>query len=160
MTLVAGPNASANFDSPDTGSNKGISYSGYTLGGADAGLYALAINCCGPELAHTTGTITAATTPPPVTPPPVTPPPVTPPPVTPPPVTPPPVTPPTTPPTTTTTLGVIPPLPPLPLPPPETLVTVAPETLPPLVMDVTQVAPPEEDETYVAPVRKPKPYRN
>lgn len=162
VTLVAGPNASANFDSPDAGSNKGISYSGYTLGGADAGLYALAFNCCGPVLAHTTGTITAATapTPPPVTPPPVTPPPVTPPPPTPPPVTPPPVTPPTTPPTTTTTLGVLPPLPPLPLPPPETLVTVAPETLPPLVLDVTQVAPPEEDETYVAPVRKPKPYRN
>ncbi|WP_330969435.1 two-partner secretion domain-containing protein, partial [Lysobacter sp. A3-1-A15] len=85
VTLVAGPNASAHYDSPDVGANTGISYTGYTLGGADAGLYALAANCCGPVSAHTTGTITAAATPPPPPPPP---PPVTPPP--PPPVTPPP----------------------------------------------------------------------
>lgn len=151
VTLVAGPGASANFDSPDTGTNKGISYTGYTLAGTDAGLYALPVNCCGPVLAHTTGTITAAATPPPP-PPPVTPPPVTP---------PPPTTPPTTtPPTTTTTLGVPPPLPPLPLPPPEMLVVVAPETLPPLTLEVTPVPTPDEDEPYVAPVRKPKPYRN
>ncbi len=67
VTLVAGPNAVARYDSPDVGS-RAITYSGYTLGGANAGLYALALNCCGTAVAHSTGTITA--TPPVVVPPP------------------------------------------------------------------------------------------
>ncbi|WP_222708366.1 filamentous hemagglutinin N-terminal domain-containing protein [Alkalisalibacterium limincola] len=65
VSLVAGPNAVANYASAEAGTH-GITYSGYTLGGADAGLYALAENCCGPVTAHTTGTIAAAApTPPP-----------------------------------------------------------------------------------------------
>ncbi|MDQ3287730.1 MAG: filamentous hemagglutinin N-terminal domain-containing protein, partial [Pseudomonadota bacterium] len=55
VTLVAGPGSNAEYDSPDVGTDKSISFSGYTLGGADAGLYALPLNCCGPVLAHTTG---------------------------------------------------------------------------------------------------------
>jgi filamentous hemagglutinin family protein len=81
VTLVAGAGSSATYDSADPGTDKPISYSGYTLAGANAANYALPLNCCGPVLAHTTGTITAAppvTTTPPVTTPPVTPtPPVT-----------------------------------------------------------------------------------
>ncbi|PZO05407.1 MAG: filamentous hemagglutinin, partial [Lysobacteraceae bacterium] len=58
VTLVAGPGAVANYDSPEVG-NQGITYSGYSLGGADAGLYALALNCCGTVAAHSTGVISA-----------------------------------------------------------------------------------------------------
>jgi filamentous hemagglutinin family protein len=78
----------ANFDTAEVGTDKTITFSGYTLGGADANNFAFATPCCGSGDQRTTGDITAVT-PPPVTPPPVTPPPVTPPPVTPPPVTPP-----------------------------------------------------------------------
>ena len=86
VTLVAGPNAVARYDSPDVGS-RAITYSGYSLGGASAGLYALALNCCGTVVAHSTGTITAAPVvvppvvvpPPPLVTPPVPPPVVTPP---------------------------------------------------------------------------------
>lgn len=158
VTLVAGPGSSASYTSPDAGANKRITFTGYTLAGTNAGAYALPVNCCGPIVASTTGTITA---PPPVTPPPVTPPTVTPPPVTPPPVTPPPVVPPgTTPPPGTTVLGVPPPGVTLP-PPPGTLVVLPPDSQPPLVLAVT-APPPQEDEVppYVPPVRKPKPYRN
>jgi hypothetical protein len=148
VTLVAGPGASANFDSPGVGADKGIRFTGYTLGGPNAGAYALPFNCCGPVVAHTTGDVTAASPPPPGTPPPP------PPPGTPPPGTPPPVTPPVT------TIYVPPPpgvvdLP----PPPDTLVVVTPQPPPPVVLSV--VKPPEEEKVpYVAPVRKPKPYRN
>eukprot|EP01035_Chromulina_nebulosa_P055926 gene55926-76669_t len=107
VTLVAGAGASAVFDSAAVGSNIGISYTGYSLAGANAGQYALAGSCCVSGF-RTTGTITAAVvTPPVVTPPVVTPPVVTPPVVTPPVVTPPVETPPvivppvTTPPVTT-----------------------------------------------------------
>jgi filamentous hemagglutinin family protein len=143
VTLVAGPGASANFDSPGVGAGKGIRFTGYTLGGPIAGAYALPFNCCGPVVAHTTGDVTAASPPPPGTPPPP-----------PPPGTPPPVTPPVT------TIYVPPPpgvvdLP----PPPDTLVVVTPQPPPPVVLSV--VKPPEEEKVpYVAPVRKPKPYRN
>ena len=154
VTLVAGPGASANFDSPDVGTNRGISFSGYTLGGTDAELYALPVNCCGPVIAHTTGTIAAADTPPP--PPPVTPPPVTPPP---PPVTPPPAVIPLLPPVGEPLLG-IPPRTPVFVPPPEVLVTVAPESPPPMTLTVTPVQVPDVPPPYVAPVRAPKPYRN
>lgn len=103
VSLVAGPNATATFDSSGTGSGIGITYTGYSLTGADADKYALAGPCC-TSGNRTTGTITTAAAPPP--PPATTPPP---PPVT----TPPPATtpPPTTPPPTTypgTPLGALP----------------------------------------------------
>ncbi len=130
VTLVAGPNAVANYDSPDVGS-RAITYTGYTLGGASAGLYALALNCCGTVVAHSTGTITAAPPPPPPPPPVIVPPPPL--------VTPPRVTPTITPPTVI--VNTTP-------PPPTTVLTVVP-------VEEEEVAPP-----YVAPVRAPKPYRN
>ncbi|HEX8307426.1 MAG TPA: filamentous hemagglutinin N-terminal domain-containing protein, partial [Allosphingosinicella sp.] len=106
VTLVAGSAASAVFDSAAEGSNIGITYSGYTLAGADAGQYALAGSCCVSTF-RTRGTITPAATPPP--PPPAPPPPAPPPPAPPPPAPPPPAPPPPAPP---------PPAPPPPVPPP------------------------------------------
>ncbi|HXS73135.1 MAG TPA: filamentous hemagglutinin N-terminal domain-containing protein [Rhodanobacteraceae bacterium] len=153
VTLVNGPGSSANFDSSAVGVNKGITYSGYTLGGPNAGAYAFAFNCCGPVFAHTTGSIAAAP-PPPTTPPPTTPPPTTPPPTTPPPTTPPP------------TLVVGPPvlgIPPPPLllwtPPPTTLVEVTPSSPPTVAMVEVPVAI-QKIVPYVAPLYKPKPDRN
>ena len=139
VTLVAGPGSSANFTSPDVGANKRISFTGYTLAGTNAGAYALPVNCCGPVLAHTTGTIVAAA-PPPITPPPTTPPPGS--------VYVPPGTP---------TFGIPPPGVVLP-PPYGTLVEVAPVSSPPMTLAVTPVPAPRK--VYVAPVRAPKPYRN
>lgn len=46
VTLVAGSGATAAFDSAGAGTNIGITYSGYSLDGTDAGLYALPVNCC------------------------------------------------------------------------------------------------------------------
>lgn len=185
VTLVAGPNASAEYTSPDAGGNKRITFTGYTLAGENAGAYALPVNCCGPIVASTTGTISPAapppTTPPPTTPPPTTPPPTTPPPTTPPPTTPPPTTPPpTTPPPTTPTTP--PTTPPTTTPPPSRpfvpsapgfgvgpgnliVETTNPEDLveaplveqAPVVLTVTRPAVPVP---YVAPILKPKPYRN
>jgi len=60
VSLVAGPDAAAFYSSGVIGENQAITYTGYTLAGTDAGLYAFAYNCCGPIVAHTTGTITAA----------------------------------------------------------------------------------------------------
>lgn len=60
VTLVAGPGSTANFDTADVGVNKKVTYSGYTLGGADANNFALAENCCGPVFANTTANISAA----------------------------------------------------------------------------------------------------
>ena len=60
VTLIAGPNAKANFVNPKVGKNVVIIFSGYTLGGANAAKYALAANCCVAG-AKTTGTITAPT---------------------------------------------------------------------------------------------------
>jgi filamentous hemagglutinin family protein len=134
VTLVAGPGAHADFDSPDLGANKRITFTGYTLAGSNAGAYALPFNCCGPVVAHTTGGIFAGPPPPPPPPPPGT--------------TPPPIT----------TIYVPPPpgvlVPP---PPPGTLVVITPVTPPPVTLAV--VTPPKK-VPYVAPVRKPKPYRN
>lgn len=100
VTLVAGTGATASFDSAEAGTNIGITYSGYSLAGANAASYALAVPCCG-QPTRTTGTITPAAivvppadVPPVVVPPVVTPPDVTPPVVTPPVVVPPDVTPP------------------------------------------------------------------
>ena len=142
VTLVAGPNAVANFASPEPGTH-GVTYSGFTLGGASAGLFALAVNCCGPVMARTTGTITAV--PPPPAPPPPAPPPPAPPPVVAPP--PPLVTPPAVPPTVTPPILVAftPP------PPPPTVLTVIP---------VEEEVEEEEVPPYVAPVRAPRLFRN
>jgi len=132
VTLIAGPNADAHYNSPDVGEGQTITYTGFTLGGANANAYALAMNCCGPPVAHTTGTITAAPPPPP---PPVLPPPVG---------------------TVVVPPIIIPALP----PPPGTLVEVT--AVPPPPESLVVVVPPPEEETpaYVAPVRKPKAYRN
>jgi filamentous hemagglutinin family protein len=56
--LVAGPTATANFDSAVPGTAIGVTYSGYTLDGAGATKYALAASCCVTGL-RTLGTITA-----------------------------------------------------------------------------------------------------
>ena len=64
VTLVAGPNARAAFDSALPGEGGGVSFSGYTLGGPDAARYALASSCCEAGQ-RTTGTVTPTPTPPP-----------------------------------------------------------------------------------------------
>ena len=94
VTLVAAPDATASFDNNAVGTGIGITYSGYSLGGPNANLYALATTCCNPVF-RTTGSITAAATTPPSTPTPAPPPP--------PPPSPPPATTPTPPPTPTPT---------------------------------------------------------
>lgn len=135
LTLVAGPGSSANYDTPEAGNNKTITFTGYTLAGSSSGAFALPVNCCGPVVAHTTGDITpTGTTLPPVTPPASTPPPPGQP-----------------------IFGIQPPviLPPL---PPQTLVVVPPESPTPLTLVVETPVP--EEVPYVAPVFAPKPYRN
>ena len=74
VTLVAGPGSSANFDTATAGTNKGITFTGYTLAGPNAAQFALPVACCGPVVARTTGTIVAAVVPPVVVPPVVVPP--------------------------------------------------------------------------------------
>jgi filamentous hemagglutinin family protein len=64
VTLVAGPNATATFDSAAVGSSVGITYSGYSLTGANADQYALAGSCCVSTF-RTRGAIAAAAPPPP-----------------------------------------------------------------------------------------------
>jgi hypothetical protein len=64
VSLVAGPNAVATFDSANAGSNIGVTYSGYTLAGPNADQYALAGACCVSTF-RTRGTIAAAPPPPP-----------------------------------------------------------------------------------------------
>lgn len=59
VSLVAGPGSAANFDTAAVGLNKTISFTGYTLAGADADDFALATACCGPIVSRTTGNITA-----------------------------------------------------------------------------------------------------
>ncbi|MCJ7798585.1 MAG: filamentous hemagglutinin N-terminal domain-containing protein, partial [Polaromonas sp.] len=59
VTLVKGPGSTANFDSASVGQGKTIRYTGYSLGGTQAGKYALASSCCGPVVARTTANITA-----------------------------------------------------------------------------------------------------
>jgi filamentous hemagglutinin family protein len=78
VTLLAGFGSTANFNTPDVGTDKPITWTGYSLSGDDAGLYAFAVPCCDGTVARTTASITAETVVPPVTPP-VTPPVVTPP---------------------------------------------------------------------------------
>lgn len=144
VTLVAGPGSSANFTSPDPGANRRITYTGYTLAGSNAGAYALPMNCCGPIVASTTGTISASAQPP-VTPPPVSPPPVTPPLV--------------TPPTGGPVFGILPPPVVLP-PPPGTLVLPPNVSSPPVTLVETPPPVEEVPPPRVVPARVPKPYRN
>ena len=59
VTLVAGPTATATFDTSAVGTGVGITYAGYTLAGANSSQYALAGSCCVSTF-RTTGTITAA----------------------------------------------------------------------------------------------------
>jgi filamentous hemagglutinin family protein len=66
VTLVAGPASAANFDNAVVGTNKPVTFSGYTLGGPDAARYALPIACCGPAIGRTTGSILAVAVVPPV----------------------------------------------------------------------------------------------
>ncbi|MEA3053912.1 MAG: hypothetical protein QOG72_2815 [Sphingomonadales bacterium] len=134
VTLVAGPAASAVFDSAAAGSNIGITYSGYSLAGANADKYALAGSCCVSTF-RTRGSITAAAAPPPppAPPPPAPPPPAPPPPAPPPPAPPPPAPPPPAPP---------PPPPPTPAPPPPSPPPPAPPPPPPPVVTPPVVTPP------------------
>ena len=69
VTLVAGPDARATFDSAVAGEDVGITFSGYSLAGANADQYALAGACCVSTF-RTRGTISAAAPPPPPPPPP------------------------------------------------------------------------------------------
>ncbi len=57
VTLIAGPGATATFDDAAAGTNKSVSFTGYTLGGPNAAQYALATTCCGPIVQKTTATI-------------------------------------------------------------------------------------------------------
>lgn len=130
VSLVAGPNAAAFYSSGAIGANQAITYTGYTLAGTDAGRYAFAYNCCGPIVAHTTGTITAAPDLPQI-----------------------PQLPTQTPTQTHdagTSPGVVAPI--------GSLIEVAEVTPPLTLLVVTPVE--EEVPEYVAPVLAPKPYRN
>ena len=180
VTLVAGPGSTANFDSANVGTDKTVTLTGYSLGGANASAYALAVPCCGPAVSKTTADITAVVVVPPVVVPPVIPPVVVPPvvvpPVIPPVVVPPVVVPPVIPPVENPALPPVwtppgPPalthpeyvltvVPPAPLPP--SVITVATLPAPPVVVPVVPVVAPVEapPQKYQAPVRQPKPERN
>jgi filamentous hemagglutinin family protein len=60
VALVAGPGSSAAFDSAAIGADKPVTFTGYTLAGTNASAYILAAFCCGPVVARTTASITAA----------------------------------------------------------------------------------------------------
>lgn len=64
VTLVAGPASVANFNDAVVGTDKPVTFSGYTLTGPDAARYALPVSCCGPVVARTTGSILAVVVPP------------------------------------------------------------------------------------------------
>lgn len=140
VTLVAGAGNTATFDTPEVGTGKVITFTGYSLAGANAGNFALPESCCGPVVGKTIANITAAivVVPPPVVVPPVVVSPGGPPPVVVPPVVVPPV--------------VVPPVvvPPVVVPPPEVVppVTLAPLELPP-VESPPDVAPPVPAPTWM-----------
>ncbi|MDI1274159.1 filamentous hemagglutinin N-terminal domain-containing protein [Polaromonas sp.] len=60
VSLIAGPGATATFDNATAGTNKSVTFTGYTLGGPNASQYALASSCCAPIVQKTTGTIRPA----------------------------------------------------------------------------------------------------
>lgn len=166
VTLVAGPGSTANFDNANVGTDKTVTLTGYSLGGANANGYALAVPCCGPAVSKTTADITAVVVVPPVVVPPVVPPVVVPPVVVPPVIPPvenpalPPVWTPPGPPAVTHPEYVLTVVPPAPLPP--SVITVATPPAPPVVVPVVPVVAPVEapPQKYQAPVRQPKPERN
>lgn len=57
VSLIAGPGATATFDDATAGTNKSVTFTGYTLGGPNAAQYALATTCCGPIVQKTTASI-------------------------------------------------------------------------------------------------------
>jgi filamentous hemagglutinin family protein len=71
VVLVAGPGASAVFDDPAVSASTGVTFSGYTLAGANAAQYSLAGGTCCVATFRTTGVISSGSS---VTPPVVTPP--------------------------------------------------------------------------------------
>ncbi|WP_291477873.1 filamentous hemagglutinin N-terminal domain-containing protein [Acidovorax sp.] len=147
VTLVAGPGSTANFDSANVGTDKTVTLTGYSLGGANASAYALAVPCCGPAVSKTTADITAVVVVPPVVVPPVIPsvvvPPVVVPPVIPPVVVPPVVVPPVIPPVVVPPVVVPPVIPPVVVPPVVVPPVIPPVVVPPVV--VPPVIPPVEN---------------
>ena len=143
VTLVAGAGSSAVFDSAAVGGTIGVTYTGYTLAGANADQYALAGSCCVSTF-RTTGSITAApvVVVPPVVVPPVVVPPVIVPPVVVPPVEPPVVTPPVV-------------TPPVVTPPVVTPPVVTPPVVTPPVVTPPVVTPPDTTPDADGPVTSP-----
>jgi filamentous hemagglutinin family protein len=147
VDLVAGPDATATFDSAGEGSNIGVTFAGYSLSGANADQYALAGFCCTTGN-RTTGSIAAAP-PPPAPPPPAPPPPVPEPPAPPPPAPPPPAPEPPAPP---------PPAPPPPAPEPPAPPPPAPEPpAPPPPAPEPPAPPPPAPEPPAPPPPAPEP---
>ena len=161
VTLVAGSGSTATFDNAVVGTDKVITFDGYSLGGSNAGDFALAANCCAPKPLTTTGTISAVVPPvivppvvvppviPPVVVPPVVVPPVIPPVVVPPVVVPPVVVPPVIPPVVVPPVVVPPVIPPVVVPP-----VVVPPVIPPVVVPPV-VVPPVIPPVVVPPVVVP-----
>ena len=58
--LVSSAASYANFDDAAIGTNKPLTFGGYTLGGTNAGKYALPFSCCNISGGRATGTISAA----------------------------------------------------------------------------------------------------
>ena len=60
VTLVAGPAAVANFNTPAVGVAKPITFTGFTLAGPAANNFALPVTCCAPIVGNTRASITPA----------------------------------------------------------------------------------------------------
>jgi hypothetical protein len=58
--VTLGGTGTANFDTADVGTDKTVSFTGFTLDGANAGNYAFANSCCGPAVRRTTANIISA----------------------------------------------------------------------------------------------------
>ncbi|MEO6354864.1 MAG: filamentous hemagglutinin N-terminal domain-containing protein [Burkholderiaceae bacterium] len=167
----------ANFDTSAVGTGKTITYSGFSLGGANASNFALPVSCCAPAASKTSADINPAIVTPPAIPV------VTPPVVRPPVVTPPSETLPSAGPTTLPVIEAVPPgpaptrfippavalvvVPPAALPPPVLVVVAPPETpveVPPatpvVVPPVPRITPPEQPPTIYVMPRPPKQDRN
>jgi hypothetical protein len=170
VSLFAGEGSTATFDNAAVGTDKTITFDGYSLTGDNASDFTLAADCCsGSSVLTTTGTISAVVVPPvnpPVdeTPPEdETPPVVVPPVVVPPPVVVTPVIQPT-PPGKLPPLLVVPPLltvlPPAKFPPIKVYVPPVAVYVPPVVVTPKPVVIPQPPVIYVPPVYPPKQDRN
>ena len=60
VSLVGGSGSGARFETAAVGTDKTISFAGYSLTGANASDYAFAVPCCGASAARTTASITSA----------------------------------------------------------------------------------------------------